>query len=130
MFIWWYTVGLKGQFEAGKKRFLSLSDSFSIGLLVKTWFKPFRQIGTGGGGPSLEAKLRAFIDRLVSRLVGGVIRTVVMIVGIFALAFSLLLNTLRLALWVALPALPFASVALVGIFGVPDLSVLEVLWKK
>lgn len=120
MFSWWYTNGLMDEFARIKRMVARVSDQFSLGLLLKTLFQPFRQISANNrGGAALEDRIRAWFDRLVSRIIGMFIRLFVMIVGIIALFFTLVLAFIRLALWALLPALPFVGIYLCLEVGIP-----------
>jgi hypothetical protein len=112
MLTWWYFGGLSDQFGRIKKALLKVNDQFSIPLLLKTLFYPFRMIDADKvHGPSLDDKIRAWFDKAISCLIGGMIRIVVVVVGIIALAVTVVLSALRMALWVALPVLPIIVLA-------------------
>ena len=64
-----------------RESLLDVYDYFSLGLLLKTLFAPWRQISAGRVRGPLSVQLRAFFDRLVSRIIGGFIRTFVLIIG-------------------------------------------------
>lgn len=113
MFSWWYTTGIAEELERIKRMIARVSDQFSLGLLLKTLFQPFRQISANDrGGDALEDKIRAWFDRLVSRIIGAFIRLFVMIVGVIALFLTVVFAFLRLVFWVLLPILPFAGIYL------------------
>lgn len=113
MFSWWYTTGLVEELGRIKKMISRVSDQFSIGLLLKTLFQPFRQISANDkGGDALEDKIRAWFDRLVSRIIGAFIRLFVMAAGIIALFFTILFSFFRIIFWVLLPILPFVGIYL------------------
>jgi hypothetical protein len=89
-----------------------VNDQFSIPLLLKTLFYPFRMIDADKSyGPSLDGKIKAWLDKMISCMICGAIRTVVVIVGIIALIVKAVLSALRIAFWVALPILPFIVLA-------------------
>jgi len=67
LFKWWYTAGLRQRLKKISVRLDGTIDYFSMDLLVKTLFAPFRQISAGKVDGSLEVKMRALIDRLFSR---------------------------------------------------------------
>lgn len=48
---------------------------FSVGLLLKTLFNPFRQISAAPVGGAAPVQLSAFFDKLFSRAVGMVVRS-------------------------------------------------------
>jgi hypothetical protein len=119
MFSWWYIDGLKDQLRRIKRMLVRVNDQFSIPLLAKTLFQPFRQISTGKVDGALEDKMRAWLDRMVSRLIGGFIRTVVMIIGLICLLATALLSVVRLVFWVAMPLLPLAAFWIISWVGLP-----------
>ncbi len=109
---WWYTIGWK---QAAERIIISLAgllDYFSIGLLLKTLFSPFRQISAGKVNGPLPVQLRAFADRLISRIIGAVIRTMVMFVGIASLLIGVVFGVGYLALWALIPLLPVFGLTL------------------
>jgi hypothetical protein len=113
MLTWWYFGGLSDQFGRIKKMLAKVNDQFSIPLLLKTLFYPFRMIDADKVyGPSLGDKIKAWADQMISRMIGGAIRIVVVIIGIIVLAVTVVISMLRMALWVALPILPI--IVLVG----------------
>ena len=87
-------------------------DYFSIGLLLKTLFAPFRQIDAGVQGRSLSDKFRAFIDRTTSRLIGGMLRGTMIIVGIITIVAFLVVGIVVTALWIITPLLPIIGLVL------------------
>lgn len=109
---WWYGEGLLKQSYASQQNIAATVDYFSIPLLLKTLFSPFRQISAGGTRGPLGVQLRAWLDRLVSRCVGAAIRTLTIFVGVLMLAGSCVYAVLRLGGWLALPFLPAVGLVL------------------
>ena len=72
-FKWWYGPGWSGVLHATTKRLLSLSEMFSVAILLRTLFAPWRRIITYPGA-GLQERFRAFGDNLVSRFVGLFVR--------------------------------------------------------
>ena len=105
LIFWWYGDGYR---LFAKKILTKLGDTvdfFSIGSLLKTLFAPYRQISANASGVSVDGKILAFIDRLVSRLVGGVARIGIVLAGIVVIA-------LQLIFWPLLPLMPIISIVL------------------
>jgi hypothetical protein len=119
MFLWWYSSGLLGQFKRIKSMLARINDQFSIPLLLKTLFQPFRQISAERVDGAIEDRIRAWFDKLISRLIGGFIRTVVMIVGIVCLLLALVLSLLRIIFWILAPVIPFGGFAIASVVGLP-----------
>lgn len=109
---WWYSAGWVQRFEIISQRFASTLDYFSPGLLVSTWFAPFRQISAGSVQGSFEVKWRAFVDRLISRAIGGLIRTVLLVAAGVMLVFHSVIAVVELLLWAVLPIIPFVGFVL------------------
>jgi len=114
---WWYIDGYK-LFAA--KLWTKLGDTidlFSIGSLLKTLFAPYRQIAANETGNSIDDKILAFVDRLVSRLVGGVARIGIVLCGVFVILIQLVGSIISLIVWPLLPMLPllFIMLAIGGI---------------
>lgn len=112
MLTWWYSGGIRWLFGRIGRRVMGIVDFFSIDLLLKTLFSPFRQIDAGVTGRSLEAKFRAFIDRLISRLIGFLARSFMIIFGVVSLLFVAVCAVVAAVLWLVLPLLPIVGLTL------------------
>ena len=118
-FSWWYGRGWRDQVGRVKTSLARINDTFSIPLLLKTFFAPFRQISAGETGRSLDEKFRAALDKLFSRLIGAFMRFFVIIAGVVIMFLMLVLSLIRLLLWPLLPLLPIAGVVLITTVGTP-----------
>ena len=105
---------------------LRTADNFSIGLMFRTLFNPFRQIDAGASGKGPIEALSAFVSRLISRFVGLMMRTVMILVGTVVLLLQLIGGFLVIILHLAMPLLPVAGIALMVIGWVPEIQV--ILW--
>ena len=85
---------------------LRVADHFSVGLLLRTLFNPFRHISASYVDLPLPVKLRAFFDRLISRIIGAVVRTLVIFIGIIAIAIVVIFELIGVLAWLVLPVLP------------------------
>ncbi len=94
-------------------------DFFSVPLLLRTLFDPFRQIGTDiSYGRSLDAQLRAWGDRVFSRLVGAVVRTAVIFFGVSTALLLLIVGFVTVIVWPLLPLAPIIGALLtIGLGG-------------
>lgn len=118
-FSWWYGDGWKGQIENVRRSLVKISDTFSIPLLVKTLFAPFRQISAGNVDGPIGLRFRAALDKLFSRLIGAFVRTIMIFVGIFGMILLLIFSAVRLLLWPLMPVLPIAGFVLMTQVGTP-----------
>ncbi|MGK2896278.1 MAG: hypothetical protein ACSLEY_01585 [Candidatus Saccharimonadales bacterium] len=113
---WWYGDGWRQRARLIGERLIATLDYFSIDLLLKTLFAPFRQISAGKIRGSLDIQLRAFFDQLISRLIGGFVRLVLIVVGSVWLVITALIGGFILAIWGFLPLLPLVGI-IVAILG-------------
>lgn len=103
---WWYGAGWKQQLISLQERIASTYDYFSIDLLVRTLFSPFRQISAGSIRGPLGVQIRAWFDRLLSRTIGAIVRLVMIVVGAVALLITVLLGIILVLIWSIVPLLP------------------------
>jgi hypothetical protein len=101
---WWYGPGWRdaGQSLAAKMRDTYLS--FSVPILLKTLFAPWRRIITPAGG-ALDQRLRAVVDNTVSRFVGLMVRLMALAAAMVLLLLYAVFGGLLLVLWPAIPLL-------------------------
>lgn len=111
-FKWWYSDGLRHRAQMMSTRLDGVIDYFSIDLLIKTLFQPFRQDSTGKVDGSLDMKLRALADNMISRVLGAIIRTVILVFGLIAIAIYSIVTIASLIVWIIVPAAPIIGVAL------------------
>lgn len=110
---WWYGTGWRDQAELCGARLSRVSDRFSITLLLRSLFSPFRQISADDNyGPGLDAKVRAWLDKLISRCIGAMIRSVLILTGGVLLLFEVILAAVRLVAWPVLPIFPLLGIVL------------------
>lgn len=116
---WWYGAGWLGQLDRAKLAFIKTADKFSIDLLIKTLFAPFRQISAGESGRDIGSKFAVFVDKLMSRTIGCVMRLTMIIVGTISMLLLAAVSLLRLAIWPLLPAMPVFGLILMSTVGAP-----------
>ncbi len=112
---WWYGDGLRQRVRMIAGRLDGTIDYFSVDLLLKTLFSPFRQIAAGRVDGSLEVQFRAMIDRLFSRVIGAFIRLMILVVGGIMIAVQVLASVIVLVVWICLPLAPVIGVILAAI---------------
>lgn len=112
IFQWWYGRGWLQHLKRSYFGILRTADFFSLGLLARTLFNPFKQISASQVQGPLPVQLSAFFDRLFSRAVGGFIRFFVIIIGIVIIALRALWTLVSVILWSILPVTPAIGTAL------------------
>src|SRR6185437_13134769 len=84
---WWYSAGWARTMEQVHGLLLEVLRQFSVVTLINTLFAPWKRIESAPGA-SLDAKLRAFGDNLVSRAVGFCVRVMVLLTAVVAEALA------------------------------------------
>lgn len=108
LFSWWYGAGWAGVLKSSGRRLHNLADSFSIGILLRTLFAPWRRI-VSYPRAGLEAKLRAMGDNLVSRCIGFTMRFFVLLAAAVSFVVLAAVSLIEIVVW---PLVPIAAVAL------------------
>jgi hypothetical protein len=112
---WWYHRGWAQVAKNAETRFGRVSHLFSVPILVRTWFAPWRRI-ISYPGAGIEAQFRAMADNLVSRLVGFCVRSLVLLTAGLMLAGCAVMAVVQIVVWPLLP--PAIIVSLIkGITG-------------
>lgn len=113
LFSWWYTAGWMALGRRIEQRLRRTLEFFSVGLLARTLFNPFRQIAAVKGHGPLDAQFRAWADRSFSRMIGAVMRSIFIVTGILTSFLVLIIGTVQFLLWPIVPVLPL--IALLGV---------------
>ena len=114
MFFWWYSRGWQVFISKARTSLTSITDFFSMSSLVRTLFKPYRQISaeTASSSASLDLKFHMFLDRLVSRTVGFISRLILLIAGTVIIIIGGIFSLVLIVLWPFIPLLPIVGIIL------------------
>lgn len=109
---WWYVRGWMLFVQNLRQKLHNDADFFSIGLLFRTLFEPFRQISANSEAASedLPGRLSVFFDKLLSRVIGAVVRTIIIFVGILLMILEAIFGLILIILWPAVPFLPILGI--------------------
>ncbi len=109
--LWWlYEIPhliIVTSLKTGRKLF----SFFSVDLLFRTLFLPWKRDEVDTTNMALDDKLRVYLMNLVSRLVGAVVRSFTILIGLLAISLTYILGV----------------VSLVGFLGLPILGVLIII---
>lgn len=117
---WWYGEGWKQRAGLIRERLARTLDFFSISLLLRTLFSPFRQISAGKIRGPIGIQLHAFFDRLISRLIGAMVRSFMIIAGSLIIALHIAWGIVVMICWAIIPLLPVAGILLFSIGWAPS----------
>jgi ABC-type multidrug transport system fused ATPase/permease subunit len=110
---WWYSIGWMDFALRQVDRLRNLADFFSIGLLLRTFFSPFKLISAySDDNANIQQQFAEFFDKLLSRIIGAFVRFFIIIFGIIAIVFTAAATGIMFLLWPILPLMPVISVIL------------------
>lgn len=114
IFFWWYSKGWQVFINKIRTALSNIIDFFSMGSLIRTLFKPFRQISAESASisSSLDVKFRLMIDRLISRIVGFLSRLILLIAGTVTIILGGAFSLVLIVMWPVVPLLPIAGIVL------------------
>jgi hypothetical protein len=112
LFAWWYGPGWRAESLLVIARTRGVLDAFSVGLLSRTLFAPFKQIDAGRVRGSADVQLRAWFDRTFSRVFGFFVRSLVIMTGCVTAGIVCVMSGLLVIVWPIVPLLPILGIVL------------------
>ena len=114
MLSWWYAHGWNVFIQKNRHTLSNIVDFFSMNSLIRTLFKPFRQISaeTASADSSLDLKMHMFLDRLISRFIGFFSRLFLLIAGTIIILAGAICSLALVLLWPIVPLIPIAGIIL------------------
>ena len=104
--VWHYTRGVHDLFVIWKNIMWFVKEFFSINLLFKTFFKPWKRLQEKHyRNEGISEFLSNILINVMMRIVGMIIRSVVILVGLFVLLISTVFGILLFGIWFILPPL-------------------------
>ncbi|MEK7575131.1 MAG: hypothetical protein AAB511_02785 [Patescibacteria group bacterium] len=105
--LWHYTKAWQDLFRIISNYLWFVSNYFSIGLLWRTLFDPWRRMSIVGGKGSKDSFVGAILINTFMRAVGFLIRTVTILGGLFVLLIAVSLSCILILAWAFLPVIVF-----------------------
>ena len=104
---WYYSEGIAYYLKRWVYALRYVEHNFSIPLLAKTLFYPWKRLETEDSGPGFDIT-RYFENltfNLISRFIGACARAVLIFCGLFLIAFVFIGGGLGIIIWVLIPLL-------------------------
>lgn len=103
----WHFLEMPKEMLSAWKNFLAFNlNFFSVPLLLKTFFSPWRRYKLSyEKGLNIGKNLEVFISNLIFRLFGAIIRTCLIFIGLVAEFFIFVLGLVLFFCWILLPFL-------------------------
>jgi len=114
--LFWQFFEMPGNILKAWRNFLRFNlNYFSIPLLLKTFFSPWRKYKWScGKGFDVKRYLEAFFSNLISRILGAILRSFLIFIGLLAEIFIIFIGIIVFFGWLILPAFLIAGL----IFGI------------
>lgn len=124
-FRWWYSEGIIARIKSVMNAISHTADAFSIGLMIKTLFRPFKRISAAGSGvtQSLDNKMKELGDQLISRFIGFFARTVMILAGTLSLIVLFFGGVLLVIFHLFMPIAPIIGLILTLWGGIPYVAI-------
>jgi len=110
-YLCWQFFEMPGKILNAWRNFLKFNlNYFSISLLIKTLFSPWRRYRMSyGKGLDIGRYLEAFLSNLIFRLLGVIMRIIFIIIGLLVEIFIIFAGAILFFSWLILPALLIAG---------------------
>jgi len=113
---WYYTGAVRNLIKTWRNFIIFVREYYSIPLLLKTLFYPWRRdITKYGRGFSIKNFLGTLSFNLISRSLGFFVRIFIIVLGFICLLGVIILGALALIVWLILPFVLLIFIGL-GIF--------------
>ena len=106
---WYYTRAFRDIFAVWFNFMWFIVHFFSIPLLLRTLFAPWKRITDESRPKSIEDFLATHLMNVMSRVLGAMARVAVIACGVLFLFIGILALFFVLALWVCLPVVSLAG---------------------
>lgn len=100
---WWYSQGWLWIIDITRQRLQTISRTFAVTILLKTWFAPWKQIYEPS---TFRNFFRIAVDNAVSRFIGGIVRTIILFWALILSILVLAVGVVSIVIW---PLLPIAT---------------------
>ncbi len=105
--LWHYTKSWQDVFRVISNYLWFVSNYFSIQLLSRTLFSPWRRLSLSGGKGQEDSFVGALLVNTIMRVVGFLIRSLTIFAGCIALLLSVFVAGIFLILWLIFPVAVF-----------------------
>jgi ATP-dependent Clp protease ATP-binding subunit ClpC len=100
---WYYSQAINKAMLIYQSIVLLTYDFFSIPLLIRTLFYPWKKDEVAPTTPSLQLLIQAFWMNMIVRFLGAIIRSIMIVFGLFSIAVIMILGVLGIIYAATLP---------------------------
>lgn len=80
-------------------------ESFSIGVLLRTIFDPWKRDISYAENPSLDVKFKILFENIFSRFIGFIVRAITILMGLVMTLVVFVILVMIFSVWLILPVL-------------------------
>jgi hypothetical protein len=102
LFFWWYGKGWLNAWKTARDWVTKVQMEFSMPELFKSLFSPWKRI-VSLPGRSMDEKIRAMIDNLISRVIGFLVRFLALIAAAICIVLAAIAGLARAIAWPLIP---------------------------
>jgi hypothetical protein len=102
-FYWWYTKGFLRFLKYLKVAIVILADNFSVRVLVKTFFQPWKRDMTPTRGLSLDRRFKVWGWNLIARGFGMIIKGTTFLIFLNIFLILLFIEIILIIIWLLYP---------------------------
>ncbi len=107
--LWYYTRAFRDILGVWLNFMWFIVHFFSIPLLLRTLFSPWRRMTDAYERKGLESLMTTFVMNIMTRIFGAIVRTTIIVCGLVVLIFGAILLFVTIALWITMPFLVLYS---------------------
>lgn len=102
---WWYLEEPVYLWKISMNIFVKTFYSFSIPLLLRTLFDPWKRDISSAENASMQDLFQLWISNLVSRFIGFIVRLITIFTGLLVSSLVLILELAVILAWFAMPVI-------------------------
>jgi len=104
-FIWWYSDGFIRLLKYLKAYIIILADNFSVRIILRTFFQPWKRDVTSTKGLSLDKRFQVWVWNLIARGFGMIIKGVTFLIFLVFFMILVVIELLAIIIWLLFPIL-------------------------
>ena len=102
-FIWWYSDGFIRLLKYLKAYIVILADNFSVRIILRTFFQPWKRDVTPTKGLSLDKRFQVWVWNLIARGFGMIIKGVTFLIFLVFFIILVVIELLAIIIWLLFP---------------------------
>lgn len=102
-FAWWYTDGFIRLLKYLKAFVVVLADNFSVRVILRTFFQPWKRDIASTKGLSLDKRFQVWVGNLIARVFGMIIKGITFVIFLLFFIVLIVFELLIFIVWLLFP---------------------------